>query len=77
MEWLKPERRAPVELLCRFESVVLEDSSSITLPEELAEQWQGCGGSPGKGQAAVKLHVRLRAQTMTGARTKAHARTDQ
>lgn len=68
---------APLELLCRFQSVVLEDRSSIALPEELAEQWQGCGGSPGKGQAAVKLHVRLRAQTRTGTRPKAHARTDQ
>lgn len=48
----------PLALLRRFQSVVLEDSSSIALPEELAEQWQGCGGAPGKGQAAVKLHVR-------------------
>jgi len=38
--------------------VILEDSSSIALPKELAEQWQGCGGAPDEGQAAVKLHVR-------------------
>ena len=48
----------PVALLRRFEMVVLEDSSSIALPEELAEQWQGCGGAPEEGQATVKLHVR-------------------
>jgi hypothetical protein len=48
----------PVELLRRFEAVVLEDSSSIALPDELAECWQGCGGAPGEGLAAVKLHVR-------------------
>jgi hypothetical protein len=55
---VEASQEVPVNLLCRFQSVVLEDSSSIALPEELAEQWQGCGGSPGKGQAAVKLHVR-------------------
>lgn len=48
----------PLALLHRFEAVVLEDSSSIALPKELAEQWQGCGGAPGEGQGAVKLHVR-------------------
>lgn len=48
----------PVELLRRFEAVVLEDSSSIALPDELAVCWQGCGGAPGEGRAAVKLHVR-------------------
>ena len=48
----------PLELLRRFEAVVLEDSSSIALPEELAACWQGCGGAPGEGRAAVKLHVR-------------------
>lgn len=48
----------PLALLRRFEAVILEDSSSIALPKELAEQWQGCGGAPGEGQAAVKLHVR-------------------
>lgn len=66
---------APVEVLSRFESVVLEDSSSIALPEELAEQWQGCGGSPGKGQAAVKLHVRWELKRGQRHRPKAHART--
>ncbi len=48
----------PVELLRRFEAVVLEESSSIALPDELAACWQGCGGAPGEGRAAVKLHVR-------------------
>jgi hypothetical protein len=49
----------PLELLKRFTSVVLEDSSSIALPDTLAELWQGCGGAPG-GEAALKIHVRLR-----------------
>jgi hypothetical protein len=50
-------QNAPLELLKRFETVVLEDSSSIALPDALAELWQGCGGAPG-GEAAIKLHVR-------------------
>jgi hypothetical protein len=39
----------PVEiaLLKQFSAVILEDSSSITLPSELAEVWRGCGGSVG------------------------------
>ena len=72
---VEASHEVPLELLSRFQSVVLEESSSISLPEELAEQWQGCGGSPGKGQAAVKLHVRRATQTRAGTRTKAHART--
>jgi hypothetical protein len=54
---VETDREVPLELLHRFESVVLEDSSTVALPDALAEQWQGCGGAPG-GEAAVKLHVR-------------------
>ena len=52
------EQPVPLELLHRFSSVVLEDSSSIALPKELMECWQGSGGGLGGGEAAVKLHVR-------------------
>ncbi len=50
----------PVEiaLLKQFSAVILEDSSSITLPPKLAEVWRGCGGSPGASEAAIKLFVR-------------------
>jgi hypothetical protein len=48
----------PVELLRRCEAVVLEDRRSIALTDELAACWQGCGGAPGEGLAAVKLQVR-------------------
>ncbi len=48
----------PIKLLRRFRAVILEDSSSISLPDELAEVWQGCGGNQGHTAAAVKLHVR-------------------
>jgi hypothetical protein len=52
------QQPVPLELLHRFSSVVLEDSSSIALPKELAECWQGSGGGMGGGEAAIKLHVR-------------------
>jgi len=49
---------APVALLQRFQAVIVEDSSTISLPDELADQWRGCGGSTGSSQAALKLFVR-------------------
>src|SRR5215469_13436146 len=55
---VEADREVPVELLNRFEAVVLEDSSTVALPNELATCWQGCGGAPGEGHAAIKLHVR-------------------
>ena len=48
----------PVALLRRFSAVILEDSSTITLPNALAEIWQGCGGNQDHTAAAVKVHVR-------------------
>src|SRR2546421_8734774 len=50
----------PVEiaLLKQFSAVILEDSSTITLPPKLAEVWRGCGGSIGASEAAIKLFVR-------------------
>ncbi len=49
----------PLELLQRFSSVVLEDSSVIALPDELKTHWKGCGGGGSQSEAGVKLHVRL------------------
>src|SRR5947209_5662628 len=36
---------APTALLKRFSAVIVEDSSQISLPDELAEWWRGSGGS--------------------------------
>jgi len=48
-----------LEILCRFNGVYLLDSSTITLPDELAEVWKGCGGSSSKNTASsLKVHVR-------------------
>jgi hypothetical protein len=55
---VQAEQPVSLELLHRFTSVVLEDSSSIALPKELADCWRGSGGGSGGGDAAIKLHVR-------------------
>lgn len=48
----------PVALLKRFREVIVEDSSVIMLPAELAAIWKGNGGLPGTSEASVKLFVR-------------------
>jgi len=50
-------QRALAPLLERFPAVLLLDSSTITLPNALADRFPGCGGSHGGGQAAMKLQV--------------------
>ena len=47
----------PIELLGRFTQVVIGDSTTITLPDEYAEQFPGCGGTHGSGKAALKIQV--------------------
>jgi hypothetical protein len=48
-----------IPLVARFPAVWLHDSTVISLPAELAEQFRGCGGSHGAGTAALKAHLRL------------------
>ena len=36
---------------------MIGDSSTVTLPDEYAEQFPGCGGSHGSGKAALKIQV--------------------
>src|SRR2546425_561153 len=49
-----------IPLLQRFGAVVLEDSSTLTLPDELAGIFEGCGGRCQEGTiAALKLQLRL------------------
>ncbi len=52
----------PVSLpvIQRFRGVYLQDSTTITLPDPLAQVWTGCGGNTPVGHcAALKLQVRL------------------
>jgi hypothetical protein len=46
-----------VPILQRFNGVYIQDSTTITLPEVLADLWQGCGNASGTGQAALKVQV--------------------
>src|ERR1700730_13594752 len=41
----------------RFTSVTVLDSSTITLPDSMQEEFAGCGGSYGGGAAAMKLQT--------------------
>jgi len=50
-------------ILERFAEVVAQDSTSIVLPEALAEVWQGCGGHETAGNAALKLQLALDLRT--------------
>jgi len=48
-----------VPLLRRFQGVYLLDSTTVSLPDELAPLWPGCGGRVARNtQAALKLQVR-------------------
>ena len=47
-----------IPLLRRFSAVIVEDSTQIRLPSELAHLWQGCGGRGSMSPAQVKLHTR-------------------
>lgn len=46
-------------LLDRFTNVTLLDSSVVTLPDSMKEEFPGCGGAHGQGQAAMKLQTEL------------------
>ncbi len=48
-----------IPLLQRFNGVVLQDSSTVVLPNALRDVWRGNGSRTGNGEAAVKMQVRL------------------
>jgi hypothetical protein len=48
-----------IPLLQRFPGVYVQDSTTLTLPNELAQVWEGCGGSGRVGQSALKVQVQF------------------
>jgi hypothetical protein len=50
-------------VLARFSAILLQDSTIITLPDALADQFQGCGGSCGQVAAALKAQLRIEVRT--------------
>lgn len=57
MQCVLARQDAMHNLLDRFPAVQVMDSTTISLPPEYREQFPGCGGSHGAGQAAMKLQV--------------------
>jgi len=51
--------KALAPILERFTNVTLLDSTALTLPDDLAEQFPGCGGGRGGGAAGIKLQTEL------------------
>jgi Transposase DDE domain len=47
-----------IPLLQRFTAVEIGDSTTVTLPDEYADQFPGCGGTADSGKAAVKIQAR-------------------
>jgi Transposase DDE domain len=53
-------RPGTLPVLNRFPAVVVLDSTTITLPDELESIWVSCGGSPGTAaRSAIKATVRM------------------
>jgi len=53
-----------IPLLQRFHGVYLQDGTTITLPDELARLWSGCGGRSETGtRAALKVQVQVNFST--------------
>jgi len=50
---------AVIPLLERFHGVFLHDSTALPVPDEYAQEWPGCGGHQGAGEAGLKAQVRI------------------
>lgn len=50
---------AAIPLLQRFQGVYVFDTTTVSLPADLAESFPGCGGSNDAGRAALKVHACL------------------
>src|SRR5262249_17309468 len=57
LRYLHRARSRPLGLLDRFTAVIVEDTTTIRLPAELAGEFPGCGGGD-EGAAALKVLVR-------------------
>jgi len=48
-----------IPLLGRFSEVIVEDSTTQSLPDELEEIWRGCGNATESAKSAFKVQVRM------------------
>jgi len=56
-EVVKAPTDVPVELLARFSAVVLYDTTTINLPDELFKIWPGTGGNGPTSRSALKGEI--------------------
>ncbi len=63
LECVLASKPVAIALLQRFNGVYLQDSSVVNLPDELASEWKGCGGTHDTPSAALKLNVRMNLAT--------------
>ena len=61
LELSKKREPETIPLLRRFTAVVLDDSTSLTLPESIAQEYPEGGGSDVAGAAGMKVIARLEA----------------
>lgn len=54
---------AVTPLLEKFPAIDVGDSTTVTVPEEYAKEFAGCGGKTGSGKAAVKIQATLELRT--------------
>jgi hypothetical protein len=47
-----------IPLLERFSEVIVEDSTTLSLPDDLEKVWQGCGNATESAKSAFKVQVR-------------------
>ena len=47
-----------IPLLERFSEVIVEDSTTLSLPDDLEKIWQGCGNATESAKSAFKVQVR-------------------
>src|SRR5262249_2806044 len=59
-------QRDQLGLLDRFTAVIVDDTTTIGLPAELADQFPGCGGGSAANEGAAALKVLLRWDICTG-----------
>lgn len=52
-----------IPLLERFTAVEIGDSTTVTVPDDYADEFPGCGGKADSGKAAVKIQVRWELRT--------------
>lgn len=67
------QEAAPVEALARFEAVIIEDSSTVSLPDTLADVWECCGGGTGAKQGGSQTARALGSQRWRGPGSEEHA----